>query len=180
MTCKAILGLLAAFTLALGYTEARASVLPAPADTSVLASQSELLQQSGAEAMTLSIPDAGELFVTLTDLKFPTSFASLDYAVSDAAGALIPLTSAGTLMTLDLTGPTTLYADVFATVGGSAGLYNLTATFVSDTSTVALPGSVVSMAGGILLLLLLFLCADSFALAHRVTDQHATVTTDMA
>jgi hypothetical protein len=180
MICKSIFGLLAVTALALGCSSAQASTLVSAADPTVLDSQSVLMQQSGASTTPLVIPGAGELFVTLTDLKFPTSFASLQYAVSDAGDTMIPLTSAGTMMTLDLTAPTTLYANVFSTIGTTPGLYNLTATFVSNTSTVSLPGSAVSMAGGGLLLLLLGLCTDSFAQARRRVDEHATVTTPMA
>lgn len=172
--------LLVTFALALGGTGARASVLASTADASVLASQSLLIEQSGANTTVLNIPGAGELFVTLTDLEFPTSFASLQYAVSNAAGAMVPLTNAGTLTTLNLTGPTTLYAEVFDTLGGTDGLYNLTASFLSNSATVALPGSAVSMAGGGVLLLLLSLCADRLAHAHCGKEQHAPVTTPMA
>jgi hypothetical protein len=135
-------------------------------NVSVLSSQSVLLQQSGANTTTLAIPGAGELFVSVTDLQFPTSFASLQYAVSNAAGTEIPLTKAGTTSTLDLTAPTTLYANVFATLGNGAGLYNLTATFVSG-SAVPLPSSILLFLGGVLLLLLL---------RRRVGDYTATAT----
>jgi hypothetical protein len=180
MSCKAMFGLLVTLTLTSGFGTAQALTLSSNADTSVLASQSLLIQQSGANTTALNIPGAGELFVTLTDLKFPTSFASLQFAVSDAAGSMVPLTNAGTLMTLNLDGPTTLYAEVFDSLGDADGLYNLTASFLSNASTVALPGSAVSMAGGGLLLLLLGLCADSFAQAQRRKDQHAPVTTAVA
>jgi hypothetical protein len=119
-------------------------------NVSVLASESVLLQESGATTTSLAIPGPGELFVSLTDLQFPTSFSSLQYAVSAAVGTPGALTAAGTMTTLDLTAPTTLYANVFATVGASgAGLYNLTATFVS---AVPLPGSFGLFASGALLL----------------------------
>ena len=117
---------------------------------SVLASESVLLQESGAMTTSLAIPGPGELFVTLTDLQFPTSFSSLQYAVSNAIDTLVAPTNAGTTTTLDLTAPTTLYANVFATVGaGGAGLYNLTATFVS---AVPLPDSIgLLVSGGLLI-----------------------------
>jgi hypothetical protein len=180
MSRKVLFGLLATFALALPYSGVQASMLSSTADTSVLASQSLLIEQSGANTTALSIPGAGELFVTLTDLNFPAPFASLQYALSDAAGTMVPLTNAGTVISLDLTGPTMPYANVFETLGGTDGLYNLTASFLSNSSTVTLPSSVVSMAGGGLLLLLLSLCADSFAQAHRRNEQHAPVTTSVA
>jgi hypothetical protein len=179
MSARAIWTLLSALALAVANAGAQASQLVSNSDTSVLASQSLLLQQSGANATTLAIPGAGELFVTLSDLKFPTSFASLEYAVTDADGTLIPLTNAGTEMTLDLTAPTTLYADVFATLGGNVGLYNFTATFVSS-APVPLPDSALSFAGGAVLLVLVALCADCFAQRRDRAHQHAFVTTPMA
>jgi hypothetical protein len=119
-------------------------------NVTVLSSESVLLEQSSAETTSLAISGPGELFITLTDLQFPTSFSSLQYAVSTAAGTLVAPTNAGTTTTLDLTAPATLYANVFATVGPvGAGLYNLTATFVSG---VPLPGSLGLFAGGALLL----------------------------
>lgn len=144
------MGLLAATLLACGSTSARADFMDGGGgDVSVLASQSVLMPQSGSNTTVLSVPGAGELFVTLTDLQFPTSFASLEYAVSNVAGVIVPLNAAGKTATLNLTVPTTLYANVFATLGSgsSAGLYNLTATFVA----VPLPSSIVSFSGGALL-----------------------------
>jgi hypothetical protein len=142
---------LAALAWASGNTARASNEAGVPSgNVTVLASDSVLLQQSSAETTSLAIPGPGELFVTLTDLQFPTSFSSLQYAVSSTAGALVSPTSAGTTTTLDLTAPATLYANVFATVGpGGAGLYNLTATFVS---AVPLPGSLGLLAGGALLL----------------------------
>jgi hypothetical protein len=133
---------------------ARASLEPAaPSGASVLSSQSVLVTQAqnAADTTALDITGPGELFLTLTDLQFPTSFSSLQYAVSDAAATLVKSTAAGTLTMLDLTTPTTLYVNVFATVGaGGAGLYNLTATFMS--TAVPLPASALSFIGGALLL----------------------------
>ena len=84
MSCKTMFGLLVTFVLASGFTSAQASALSSNADTFVLASQSLLVQQSGANTTALSIPGAGELFVTLTDLQFPTSFASLQFEIGRA------------------------------------------------------------------------------------------------
>jgi len=122
-------------------------------NVSVLASASVLMQESGSNTTSLVVPGPGELFVTVTDLQFPTSFASLQYGITDASGTILPLTAANTTTTINLTAPDTLYANVFATVGqGGAGLFNLTATFVS---AVPLPASLGLFAGGGLLLTLM-------------------------
>lgn len=121
-------------------------------NATVLASASVLMQESGANTTSLVVPGPGELFVTLTDLQFPTSFSSLQYGITDASGTILPLTAAGNTTTINLTAPDTLYANVFGTVGqGGAGLFNLTATFVS---AVPLPASFGLFAGGAVLLAL--------------------------
>ncbi len=143
-------GVLAA---ASAFSRAQASALDAAPEptTLVLASQSDLVQDSAANETTLQVPGAGELYVTLTDLQFPTSFASLQFALTDATSTLVGLHGAST-MSLNLTGPTSVYADVFATTQGGYGLYNLSATFDAG-SPVPLPGSAVCLATGCLLLL---------------------------
>jgi PEP-CTERM motif len=155
MNRKAIFLLLAVPLLAWGYGgNARASNEDGtPTGVTVLASESVLLQQSSALTTSLAIPGAGELFITLTDLQFPTSFSSLTYAVSNTVGTLVAPTGAGTVTPpLQLTVPTTLYVNVFATVAsGSAGLYNLTATFAS---AVPLPGTLGLFASGAVLVCL--------------------------
>jgi hypothetical protein len=157
MSRKGLLLALIVPILAWGFASSARASSEAGAPTgnvSVLVSESVLLQESGGTTATLAIPGPGELFVTLTDLQFPTSFASLQYAVS-SSGTTGALTSAGTTTTLDLTAPTTLYANVFATVGASgAGLYNLTATFFGTGAPVPLPGTLGLFASGGLLLTL--------------------------
>lgn len=143
---------------------AQATVMP-PADTpsaTVLSSNSPYVQGSAANVTTLLAPSAGELFLTLTDLDFPNPFASLQFSVTDAGGTLVNLTNAGTV-TLDLTQPLTLYADVFATTqaGTRAGLYNLTATFLGS-SPVPLPASGLLLGSGLAL-------AMAMARRRRVT-----------
>ena len=152
MNCKGLL--LAVTFVALAWAHGSCALASnqigsASGNVSVLASESVLLQGSNATTTSLAISGPGQLFVTLTDLQFPTPFSPLQYAVSSVVGNPT-LINAGTMTTLDLTVPTTLYVNVFATVGASgAGLYNLTATFVS---AVPLPGSLGLLAGGSLLL----------------------------
>jgi hypothetical protein len=142
-SATALIALVAALLCAYGGSARASSQSGDPMGSPlVLASESVLLQESGAMTTSLSIPGPGKLFVTLTDLQFPTSFSSLEYFVSNSSGPLVGPVSAGSQMppTLDLTAPTTLYVNVFAAVtGNSAGLFNLTATFYS---AVPLPGSI--------------------------------------
>jgi hypothetical protein len=147
------IGLIGGFVLAgslIVTQRAKASTLP---DATVLYSDSPMVQGSADTLTTLSVPGAGELFLTLTDLDFPSPFSSLKFSLTDTAGALVGFADPGTL-TLDLTKPTTLYADVIATTqaGTEAGLYNLTATFL-DASPVPLPASGLLLGGGIALAL---------------------------
>lgn len=187
MKLKTMLCLIGALALAGGLSSANAAILGADSgDTaSVLYSNSQMVQGAAANVATLTTPGAGELFLTLTDLDFPTSFASLQFALTDASAVLgSGLVDAGTVLTLDLTQPTTLYADVFALTKGQAGvgLYNLTATFL-DSSPVPLPATGLLLAGG-LLLLLLGLYSDRLAQmlvrARERLDVQAPVTASMA
>jgi hypothetical protein len=112
-----------------------------PGSRTVLYSGSDLVEGSAANAVTLSLPGPGELFLTLTDLDFPDPFASLQFALSSTQTTVMALSVAGTT-DIKVASPTTLYANVFAATqaGSDLGLYNLTATFVS-AAEVALPAS---------------------------------------
>jgi hypothetical protein len=101
-------------------------------------------------SVPLSIPGAGELTVTLTDEGFPADFTSLQFALSNVTATLTQLSDAGTQV-LDLTTPTQVFVDIFATPDGNSGLYNLTADFTSGTA-VPLPGSALCLVSAILLL----------------------------
>ena len=126
--------------LSLGWHGAHASSLSSTSSVSVLYSGAELVQGSRAGITALNIPSAGELFLTLTDLQFPDPFSSLKFDLTDTLSSKTALTNPGTL-TLNLTGPATLYANVFASAGGSSnlGLYNLTATFLASSGVTAAP-----------------------------------------
>jgi hypothetical protein len=140
----------------------------------VLYSSSELVLGSDTLAATLAIPSAGDLFLTLTDYQFPAGFASLDLQITDASTTVLPLSAAGSYM-LSVSGPETLYADVFATAqssGSDMGLYNLTATFVPALTQVPLPASG-------LLLVALGLAFGGLKLTMR-RQPRATVTTAVA
>ena|SRR5665213_89177 len=148
----------------------------AQASTVVLDDQTLLVLGSQPAVTPLSVPGAGELSVTLTDLQFQTAFASLQFALTEASSSMTPLSNAGT-QSLDLTAPMTVYANVFAaSEPGSSGLYNLTATFV-PSSAVPLPASASSLMAGLLMLLVGWY---AFSVASGRKPIQATVMTAMA
>jgi hypothetical protein len=89
----------------------------------------------------LQLDTAGSLSLTVTDMNFPESLGALSFAVTDANTLLKSMDGPG-VMTLDVAGPVTLYADVFATAQGAAnvGLFNLQIAFTS-VAPVPLPAS---------------------------------------
>ena len=119
----------------------------------ILAATAPLVQGSTAMVTALHLETAGTLSFELTDMKFPELFGALSFAVTDANKSLGHMAGPG-VMTLDVAGPTTLYADVFATAQGAAnvGLFNLQVSFAS-AAPVPLPSS------GLLLAMILGLMA---------------------
>lgn len=109
--------------------------------TSSLFQGSQLVQGSVAMVTPLQLDTGGTLSLTLTDMNFPEALGALSFAVSDANTLLKSMDGPG-IMTLDVAGPVTLYADVFATAQGPAnvGLYNLQVAFTS-VAPVPLPAS---------------------------------------
>jgi hypothetical protein len=149
-------GLLALLALSGVGRASAAMLIPSEAGVDlVLYDQAqEVLGTSYATSVALTAPSAGDLIVSLTDELSPEAFASLQLALTSASASLVPLTNAGTV-SLDLTKPATVYADVFATPQAGAGLFNLYATFI-PTSAVPLPAGVLSLASGLLVLLVGF------------------------
>jgi len=144
----------------------------------VLLNDDQRVNATSYATMTpLMVPGAGELFVSLTDKDFPAPFAALGFGLSEPGVTLDPFGTSG-LMTLNLTQPQTVYADIFATTqsGVNAGLYNLTATF-EPTAAVPLPPGAASLAGG---LIVLFLGMSNLALSARKVGEQATVITPVA
>ena len=124
------------------WSATRSMLGAAPSATAeVLYDQSSLVRGNVADTVALDAPAAGEISLTLTDLDFTQSLA-LGFSLTDSPTALVALADPGTL-TLDVSGPTTLYAKVFATAQGPAdiGLFNLTATYLSTPTVVGLPAS---------------------------------------
>ena len=163
-----------ALAILLGLPGAYASTIGSGTDVSVLYSQSQMVQGNNASVVQLDVPTAGQLFLTLTDLDFPDPFASLKFALTSLTSAQVGLAVAGTL-TLDLTAPTTLYAEVFwkAPSGVDAGLYNLTATLLTtgDVLPFPLPASG-GLLGGVLLLALAGLARQAFTRSRRRSLQY--------
>lgn len=150
--------LMAAMSLVAGVSAAHASTLgPDDDSTTVLYSQSSLVQGNASSVTTLDVPSSGELFLTLTDLDYPSTFSALNFSLSSSQTDLVGLAQPGTL-TLNVPGPMTLYADVFATSQASSnlGLYNLTATFLS-AAPVPLPAGGLLLGSGLVLLMGRFL-----------------------
>jgi hypothetical protein len=155
MKTRSRIAFFAAMLLSAAGPVAHASSLTSPPGTvtTTLFQGSELVQGSTAMVKTLELESAGTLSFTLSDMKFPELFGALSFAVTDANKSLGHMTGPG-VMTLDVAGPTTLYADVFATAQGAAnvGLFNLQVSFAS-AAPVPLPGS------GLLLAMILGLMA---------------------
>jgi hypothetical protein len=141
MNARAIFGLTSLLAFGVASMNAHASVL--------LNDNVQIMGETNS-SVPLSIPGAGELTVTLTDEAFPADFTSLQFALSNATTILTQLSDAGTQV-LDLTAPTQVFVDIFATPDGESGLYNLTADFTSGTP-VPLPGSALCLVSAILLL----------------------------
>jgi hypothetical protein len=152
--------------------------LSAGGGTALLSASSHLVVGENAYTETLQVPNAGQVFASLTDL-LPTTqpFSDLQFQLWGGATALSPLTAAGDIISFDASGPMTLYADVFAQTGSTGiGLYNFEATFTTQcSSSVPLP------AGAPLLLsmtFLLLLLAGPRGGRHRAINSREIETTD--
>jgi len=135
------IGVGALLALVLGAQGARAATLSANPASAVATIPSlftvsgdmpgsKLVQGSSATVTTIQLDAAGTLSFTLTDKLFTSALGALSFAVTDANTALATMSGPGTL-SMAVTGPVTLYADVFATAQGTAntGLYNLQVSF---------------------------------------------------
>jgi hypothetical protein len=102
---------------------------------------SQLVLGSSATVTTIQVNAPGTLSFTLTDKIFPSALGALSFAVTNADVVLDQMTGPGTL-SMVVTGPVTLYADVFATAQGAAntGLYNMQVSF-APTVPVPVPAS---------------------------------------
>jgi hypothetical protein len=100
----------------------------------------------------LSIPTPGVLTLTMTQFNFPAPADPLDFDIANATSLLAGPQLAGTI-SLDLTTPVQLYANVFDPNPNGEGLYNLSASFMSSNA-VPLPPALASLVGGLVVLLL--------------------------
>jgi hypothetical protein len=175
---RAALGLIAGFTLLSLWTVSLAGTLGTDSGggSSVLLNENVFVQGGSAATTELYAPQVGVLSVTLTDEAFPSTFTNLQFGLGAGKAAVGAMSNAGTL-TLDLTAPSEVYANVFWTTQNGFGLYNLTADF-QPGSAVPLPASGSSLAGGFLLMLVLWLAADR--LVPKATDVGADETVTSA
>jgi hypothetical protein len=142
-----VAALLALGMIAKGAWAATLPASPASASTASLFSLSgdlpgsKLVLGSSASVTTIQVDVAGTLSFTLIDKLFPSALGALSFAVTDATTALATMSGAGSL-SLSVSGPMTLYADVFATAQGTTntGLYNLQVSF-APTVPVPVPAS---------------------------------------
>jgi hypothetical protein len=141
---RACWGFIAVAALALSPEIGRASTIPGAsasgASSDSLYSGSKLVVGASASVVQLSIPSAGTLTLTWTDLDFSSDLAGLEVGLSEASKTLGDFDYDGST-TVDLTGPVMLYATVFATAQGSmdVGLYHLSAMFAPAVVAVPVP-----------------------------------------
>jgi len=109
-------------------------------DAEMLVSKNVMVTLPSAPTVeTLALASAGTLTVTVFDIGVPQLLQSLSFAITDTNSVLQKLTNAGTL-TYSVTGPMTLFANVYAVPDSSAGtgVYHIN---VSFAPTVPLPAA---------------------------------------
>jgi hypothetical protein len=135
---KVVWGLISAVALIVCAQTGQASALSG--SSASLYSGSKLVLGDSASVVDLSIPAAGVLSLTWTDLAFSAQLSSLDLWLSDGTKSLDASQGDGSL-TMTFSGPTMLYASIFAAAQGSmdVGLYHVAATFTPAVAAVPLP-----------------------------------------
>lgn len=135
---RVVCGLITAVALVASIQIGQASVLPG--SSASLYSGSKLVVGDSASVVELQIPAAGVLALTWNDLDFSSSLSALDLWLSEGTKTLDDSLGAGSL-TMNFTGPATLYASIFATAQGSmdVGLYHVSAMFTPAVAAVPLP-----------------------------------------
>lgn len=151
-------GLLASLMVFAAIPVAHAGMLASAASAqngTMLVSKSVLVEGDDPSVTMISVPVPGDVSFTTTDLDFPQALEQLQLAIIGTSGPLMSLSGPGTL-TLDVTKPTTLYAEVFpmAQDGPDFGLYNLTVRL--GAGPVPLPASGLLLGGALLLGLALY------------------------
>lgn len=103
----------------------------AHADTILVDKNVMVTAPSVPKIESLVLSSAGSLAVTVTDMTWPQVFQSLSFAITDNVGVLKSSATGGTLL-YDVTGPMTLFANVYGVPDQSAGtgLYHIKASFV--------------------------------------------------
>ncbi len=115
-----------------------------------LFSQSQVVWANQPNVDAFNISGAGQLTLSLDAYVIPNTLSNLQFGVTDLASTSVNLGGPRTL-TLSLTGPQTVYLDVFGSGSGAAGIgiYNVTAKFISATSAVPLPASGLLLLSGL-------------------------------
>jgi hypothetical protein len=147
-------GLLASLVVFAAIPAAHAGMLASDdsdQNATVLVSKSMLVEGDDPSVTMIQVSVPGDVFFTTTDLDFPQALEQLQLAVIGTSGPMMSLSGPGTVM-LDVTKPTTLYAEVFpmAQDGPDLGLYNLTVSWVG-AAPVPLPASRLLLGGALLL-----------------------------
>jgi hypothetical protein len=149
-----LIALIAVATFALSLNES------AKASEVILDSTSFIVgRQSFTDAFELSGP--GTLTITLSDVAWPTTLASLDLVVGTAQGLLGPEMGVGT-QSYQVSGGD-IFAQWFGTAQGAldAGAFGLKIEFAPSASPVPLPNSVLLLLSGLLAMGWLQLRRDS-------------------
>jgi hypothetical protein len=115
------------------------SLAHGPATSSINTTQFVWGSSLSVNALAFSGP--GSLSIKLSDIAWPDALSSLDLLVTDLNGLWTRLEGAGELL-IDVTGPTQLFATVFARSSGpgTPGLYHLSADF-APSAPVPLPAA---------------------------------------
>ena len=128
--------------------------LSAHARADILYNGSGFLTGTQSFTDTLNLPSAGTLTVTLGDIAWPESLASLNLVVTSASGALGPEIGIGT-STFNVASGGFITTQWFGTAQGAlnAGVYTLEIQFQPSAQVVPLPASLALLISGLSLLL---------------------------
>ena len=126
-----------------------AAATSAIAHADMLVSKNVMVTASSApDVETLGIASAGTLSVTVSDLGWPQVLKSLSFAITDGTKVLKSMVGAG-LLAYDVTGPMTLFANVYAVPTASTGAYHLDVSFAPAVPAVPLPAAAWLLVSGV-------------------------------
>lgn len=128
---------------------------PASADT-ILATETNLVSGTQSMVQAFTVPTAGTVTVTLTNIAWPQALTALNFVASTSSQVLTSWDAlASGSETFSVSGAGTYYAHVTGTAGGplALGLYSMTLSFVSAVAPVPLPAGSGLLLGGLVMLL---------------------------